>query len=193
MYLARGLLMNPRTTPAQRASVQSLLYNSHEKWAIKQAQEFKSRFNSCKNIPTKDLVLSSKLGLLKSLQKYNGASQFAKFTEIYVKSELIRTLKQHSKSIAVVLEEPEEVESAHDSAPSSNNNEFFQKAWAYVNTFDAFTKRVVQIKYDHEFSFKSSNRQIAEIMCCSEETVRKAVAKFSAGMRQDILCEYASV
>jgi len=194
MYLARGILMNPRTTPAQRASVQSLLYNTHEKWAIKQALEFKSRFPFCKNIPAKDLVLSGKLGLFKSSQKYNGASQFAKFAEIYVKSELIRTLKLHSKSIATSsLAEPEKVESTQESAPSSSNTDFYEKAWSYVNTFDAFTMRVVHLKYDPEFAVKSSNRKIADIMCCSEETVRKAVAKFSAGMRQDILCEYASV
>ena len=193
MYLARGILMNPRTTPAQRASVQSLLYNCHENWATKQAREFKSQYISCKNIPIKDLVLSGKLGLLKSSQRYNGASQFAKFAEIYVKSELIRTLKLHSKSIAASLAEPEKVESAQESAPSSSNTDFYEKVWSYVNTFDAFTQRVVQIKYDPEFAVKSSNRKIADIMCCSEETVRKAVAKFSAGMRQDILCEYASV
>lgn len=193
MYLARGLLMNPRTTPAQRASVQSLLYNSHENWATKQAREFKSQYISCKNIPIKDFVISSKIGLLKSSQKYNGATQFAKFAEIYVKSELIRTLILHSKSAATaIIEDPEAVESDHESAPSSNN-EFYQKAWEYINTFDAFTKRVVHLKYDHEFKVKASNKHIANIMCCSEETVRKAVTHFSSGMRQDILCEYASV
>ena len=184
--------MNPRATPAQRASVQTLLYNSHEKWAIKQAQEFKSRYSSCKNIPIKDLILSGKLGLLKSSQKYNGATQFARYSEIYVKSELIRTLILHSKSIATSLAEPEEVESTHESAPSSNN-EFYRKAWEYINSFDAFTKRVVHLKYDPELAIKASNKHIANIMCCSEETVRKAITRFGAGMRQDILCEYACV
>jgi len=192
MYLARGILMNPRTTPAQRASVQSLLYTSYEKWAIKQAQEFKSRYPSCKNIPAKDFVLSGKLGLFKSSQKYNGTTQFTRFSEIYVKSELIRTLIRHSKSIATSLAEPEEVESTHESTPSSNN-EFYRKAWEYINSFDAFTKRVVHLKYDPELAVKSSNRQIANIMCCSEETVRKAITRFSVGMRQDILCDYACV
>jgi hypothetical protein len=194
MYLARGILLNPRATPAQRASVQSLLYTSHENWAIKQAREFKCRFQSCKNIPTKDFILSSKLGLLKSLRKYNGATPFVRFSEIYVKSELIRTLKLHSKSnVIATIENPETIESSQESAPSSSNTDFYETAWSYVNTFDAFTVRVLHLKYDPEFAVKSSNRQIANIMCCSEETVRKSVAKFSAGMRQDILCKYASV
>ena len=41
MYSARGLLMNPAITDAQRHSVQKLLYISHEKWAAKKAIEFK--------------------------------------------------------------------------------------------------------------------------------------------------------
>lgn len=190
MYLARGILLNRGATPAQRASVQTLLYTSYEKWAIKKAQEFKCRYPSCRNIPIKDFVISSKFGLLKSSQKYNGATQFVKFAEIYVKSELIRTLILHSKYTATtIIEEPESVESA----PDHSNTEFYRKAWEYINTFDPFTKRVVHLKYDPMFAVKSSNRQIANIMCCSEETVRKAVAHFSAGMRQDILCDYACV
>jgi hypothetical protein len=76
---------------------------------------------------------------------------------------------------------------------NSVENEFYRSAWAYVDTLDAFAKRIVWLKYTYEFKVQNSNKQIAELMCCSEETVRKSLIKFSDGMRQEVLCSYMSV
>jgi len=196
-YLARGLLSNPHITPFQKASIQNIFYISHEKWAVKKAKEFKHRYN-CRNISTKDFVLSSKLGLLKSSKKYNGRSQFTKFAEIYVKSELINTLKIQNK---ILVDQYDLLDTAQSSDTAQSieksqqvaNNQFYESAWQYIDTFDAFTKRVIHLKYDYDFNVRCSNQKIATMMCCSEETVRKSVARFSVGIRQEILAKYANV
>lgn len=309
MYSARGLLMNPRLTKDQRASIQNLLYVSHEKWAIKKATDFKQLHHyKCRDISIDELALSGKIGLLKSSRKYNGGSPFVKFSEIYVKSELLRamtarlsvtscisptrrmqsrnatTVRYQSVSVidgeefSLFLQEPvglshtlpslqssstfflrtsqrypggvplenpctsfashpeyfavpegnsssghfaslrlaslrlenprtspslplricsrshsalffantnfikkisSHTDSIHSTQPHSidtiQNNDVYASMWQYVDSLDAFTKRVVWLKYDVEFNVKCSNTKIAELMCCSEETVRKSL------------------
>ena len=213
MYSARGLLMNPTITQPQRESIQKLLYSAHEKWAIKKAIEFKQLHRyKCWDISADELILSSKIGLLKSSRRYNGLSPFAKFSEIYVKSELLRTLtmrlsmtscismkdrmkSNRTESIRRTVSAVNHILKSDTQTPIMNSveKEFYRTAWAYVNTLDVFTKRTVWLKYDYEFKVIHSNKQIAELMCCSEETVRKAITRFSDGMRQEVLCSYTSV
>ena len=59
------------------------------------------------------------------------------------------------------------------------NKEFYKSVWDFVDTFDPLTKYVIRAKYDPEFKVRKSTTQIAEMMCCSEETVRKSVNLFS--------------
>ena len=203
MYSARGLLMNPALTVAQRQSVQNLLYVSHEKWAIKKAKEFKQLHHyKCRDISTDELVLSSRIGLLKSSKKYDGRSAFVRFSEIYVKSELLRTLtmrlsstrdrlkSSQSAKITRVVEMLDRLVPSETPTPEENQktSEFYKSVWQFVDTLDAFTKRIIWLKYDYEFKVQRSNIQIAEMMCCSEETVRKSVVKFSDGMQKEVLC-----
>lgn len=214
MYSARGLLMNPSITVVQRQSVQKLLYSAHEKWAIKKAIEFKQFHRyKCRDISTDELILSSKIGLLKSSKNYDGRAAFNRYAEIYVKSELLRTLSMRlsitncistkdrmstkQTNVTRVVEILNSLLTIKSEQPTplanSAENDFYLNAWAYVDNLDAFTKRVVWTKYNYEFKVQNSNKQIAELMCCSEETVRKAITRFSHGMRQEVLCSYTSV
>ena len=213
MYCARGLLMSPRLTQDQRSSIQNLLYVTHEKWAIKKAVEFKKfHYYKCRDISTEDLVINSKIGLLKSSRIYNGRTAFTKFSDIYVKSELLRTMTAHLSATScfskkermrsnrtVSIHRPVTpmnfVLRSETPTPLENSiqTDFYRNAWDYVDTLDAFTKHIVCTKYDYEFNVINTNKKIAVLMCCSEETVRKAIIRFSDGMRQEVLCSYMSV
>ncbi len=59
------------------------------------------------------------------------------------------------------------------------HKEFYKSVWDFVDTFDPLTKYIIRAKYDTEFKVRKSTTQIAEMMCCSEETVRKSVNLFS--------------
>jgi hypothetical protein len=93
MRSIRRLLNNPALPPMERATVQRVLFVSHEKWAAKKAREFKAFHRyKCRDISLDELVLAGKAGLFKSSQKYDGGAEFVRFSEIYVKSELLKTM-----------------------------------------------------------------------------------------------------
>ena len=48
--------------------------------------------------------------------------------------------------------------------------------WEKID-LDSFSKRVFQYKYDIHFNKIRSNREISELMCCSEETIRMHLKK----------------
>jgi hypothetical protein len=270
IYFVRGVLMNPTLTSSQRdvqvfsnlpelsewgifesekegglsPTIQNLLYITHEQWAKKQAFDFKClHCHKCRDLSLEDLEFSSKIGLMKSATKYNGKTTFAGFSEIYVKSELLRTITSHL-SITSCLSMKERIRSKNQDVSVSSSSsssvetqdtsssvdcpiiirqyiprskplristvtgetngdytrtdrpryivsaifppkmeiehkEFYKSVWDFVDTFDSLTKYVIHTKYDPEFKVRKSNAQIAELMFCSEETVRKAVNLFS--------------
>lgn len=96
MNIITNLIKNEILDVYQRSKIDTILYNAYEKWAVKKAKDFK-KFHKykCRNIDVNDLVLSSKFGLLKSIKKYNGKSHFLYFSDIYVKSELLKTLTEY--------------------------------------------------------------------------------------------------
>jgi len=218
LYSIRGLLLRSPLNEEQRASLQNLLYVTHEGWAVKQAVQFKKMHPyKCRNISTEELVLSGKFGLLKSSKRYNGRTTFIRFSEIYVKSELLRTMtirlsttscdsmKERMRSVknrGGVALQPRKiyryagaVSSTEEPTPckKQSQTDFYDFAWQFIDTLDAFTKYIVKLKYDYEFNVKRTHRNIASIMCCSEETVRKAFNRFSAEMQQEVLCFYTNV
>lgn len=96
MNLIVNLIKNPNLNLNQREKINYILYKSYEKWAIKKAVEFKKyHYYKCKNIDKNELILYSKLGLFKSIKKYNGNSSFIYFSEFYVKKELLNVLTSH--------------------------------------------------------------------------------------------------
>lgn len=186
-------------------NIPNLLYITHEQWAKKQAAEFKIlHYHKCRDLALEDLEFSSRIGLMKSASRYNGKIKFTDFSAIYVKSELLRTLTAHLSMTACLSQkermraktttENSGVETTypiiirHDRQTVSaifqpqveiQHKEFYRSVWDFVETFDPLTKYVVRSKYDSEFKVRKSNTQIAEMMSCSEETVRKAVNLFS--------------
>jgi len=215
LYSIRGLLLKSPLNQDQRASLQNLLYVTHQSWAVKQAVKFKElHYYKCRDITTEDLVLSSKFGLLKSSRIYDGRTTFTRFSEIYVRSELLRTMTTRL-SVTTCVSAKDRMKSAKTRTKSIPNppysyqgpitsleprpyckqkrTNFYDFVWQYVDTLDAFTKRAVTLKYDYEFNVKNTNRNIATLMCVSEETLRKTFNQFSTEMQREVLCFYTSV
>lgn len=91
-----NLIKNKELTPFHRNKINNILYLYYEKFAIQKALEFKNFHKfKCKNIDKEDLIICSKIGLYKSITKYNGNSQFSYFANLYIKYELLNTLTQH--------------------------------------------------------------------------------------------------
>ena len=101
MNLINKLVQNPLLQNQERETVNNILYKAYEKWAIKQAINFKLLHKyKCDNIKTEELIFYSKIGLFKSIKKYNGKYNFINYSSIYVKSELLKLLtEKYSLSI----------------------------------------------------------------------------------------------
>jgi len=203
-----------------RDKSEHILYKYFEKWAINKAYEFK-KFHKykCTNIFIEDLIIATKIGLLKSVRKYNGKSSFTNYASIYIKSELLKILTSHfsssilSKSYRsknktnmssndiiiykqllntkiIHSDEIWQLEKIHN---NNNDNDIYNNILNNVNnsfeleeiisiinsSLTPFLKRVFYLKYSIDFTPIRSNRHIAELMCCSEEYIRKSLITIS--------------
>ena len=49
-----------------------------------------------------------------------------------------------------------------------------------------FTKKVLQLKFSFEFNKIRTNKEISELLCCSEETVRKNILKITNNLTEHL-------
>ena len=201
------LIKNPRLTLEQRSKINYILYCSYEKWAIKMANNFiYLHRNKCRNLTYDDIVMSSKIGLFKSIQKYNGCYYLLNYSYFFVKGEMLKTLTEHHSASSVqrslrirnkqkfTTDELVQYnrmigvnkldyvnyslfDSSTPSLANDNDNNNLRELWEQINELDPFSKRVILLKYDSDFKRRLTNKQVAEIMCCSEETIRKIVIR----------------
>ena len=212
--LINNLVQNPLLKNKERDQINIILYKAYEKFAIKKAIEFKNLHKyKCRNIKIEELFFSSKMGLFKSIKKYNGKYQFINYSTIYINSELYKLLtEKYSLSIL-----PKSYRSKSKSALSitelikykrllntklSCQYETWQLDTIFVNNQDIneenkingkneekydlketihnlrpFSKRVLQLKYNLNDNVIISNKKIAKLMGCSEETIRKELLR----------------
>jgi len=99
--LINNLVQNPSLQNKERSTINLILYNAYEKWAIKKALDFKNLHkHKCNNIKTEELIFYSKIGLFKSIKKYNGKHDLINYSSIYVNSELLKLVtEKYSLSI----------------------------------------------------------------------------------------------
>ena len=87
------ILQHKETPPNIKNTVKNIIYHAYEKLAISEAYKFKKfHLYKCKNISINDFLLSSKLGLYKSIQKYNGYTNFENYSKKYIHGELYKCL-----------------------------------------------------------------------------------------------------
>lgn len=221
----RNLIQHPKMTPNHRHALNQLLYKSYEKWAISKAVEFKSLHkHKCRNIDIAELVFASKIGLFKSIQKYNGKYDLLNYSSMFVRSELLSVVTDtYSMSIypkrircknksglcysrrndarsfvgefneidayrynhlltvqPFSMYEPWKIElmGALQHTSSVNTIEKYETTdtiRAYLDKQPLFIKRLCLLYMNH---FSKTNRipsrkYMAEMMCCSEETIRQ--------------------
>lgn len=215
MHSARRLLNNPALPTVERTTIRRVLFVSHEKWAVKQAKEFKTLHRyKCRDISLDELAFAGKVGLFKSSQKYDGRIEFVRFSEIYVKSELLNAMtsrlsttsclskreRMSSKTPTRSLENDYKrvpqiyrLDTFNDCVASSEltpveryqTTEFINIHTETIQSCNnVFVKRAIMLKWwrHPETNKPLSNSRIAELMCCSEETVRKTAINIRKGL-----------
>ena len=208
LTLINNLIQNPLLQNKERERINLILYAAYEKWAIKKAYDFKTLHKyKCRHIQNEELVLSSKVGLFKSITKYNGKHSLTNYSSIYVNSELLKLLTE--KHALSVLPKKYRIKNKANFSKTelkkynyllntklSSQYEDWQIDLIFVNKEDIlskiiqknqedddiynllnsttiFSKRFIYLKYYLHRNKVLSNAIVSELMCCSEETIRK--------------------
>lgn len=101
IIMINNLIQNPHLKSQEREKINYILYRAYEKYAIKKALDFKILHKfKCTDIKKDELILVSKIGLFKSIKKYNGKHDILHYSSIYINSELLKLLtEKYSLSI----------------------------------------------------------------------------------------------
>jgi RNA polymerase sigma factor (sigma-70 family) len=204
MQLINNLIQNPRIKNIDREKINLILYNAYKKFAISKAIEFKSMHKyKCINIKKDELIFSSKIGLYKAIQKYNGKGNFINYSTIYINSELLRLLtdtyslsslpkkyrrknqqneqNKYKNLLNInlcILYEPWQVDTmfvSNENIADKINKKYeeSEKQNELTVNLSPFTKRIIYLKYYLYLNTTLSNKRVSELMSCSEETIRK--------------------
>ena len=212
IVMINNLIRNPDLKSQEREKINIILYKAYEKFAIKKASDFKLLHKfKCSDIKKDELILVSKIGLFKSIKKYNGKHNILHYSSIYINSELLKLLtekyslsilpkKYRSKSkISLskteliryknllninlsVLYEPWQIDLIFKNNEDILNKlnekyEEIEKLNLLYNELSPFTKRIIYLKYYFYQNEIISNKYVAILMCCSEETIRIELLK----------------
>lgn len=217
--LINSLIQNPLLPIKERSTIHLILYKSYEKWAIKKAVDFKNLHKyKCKNIQLEELIFYSKIGLFKSVKKYNGKYNFINYSTIYVNSELLKLLtetyslsnvpKKYRSKSKVFFSENElnkyqflleknlacqyknwEIDSLFvKNNKNEESNKIIQKYTdinelkLVMDNISPEAKTIFNLKYDYNGNKIRSNKNIAQLLGCSEETIRK---NFKNGIKME--------
>ena len=201
--IVNKLIRSDKISTSTRNNLNKILFFGYEKWAEKQAYEFKKKnYYKCSRIPNDELINYAKCGLHRCTLNYNGYSNFTNYASIYVHFELKQALtdsyslsilpkKMRVSSKANMTEIEKEnykkllnVETRsnpsflYDNKQETpidvyNRHENNYELWVKINELDPFTKRCLHLKYSYNFEQIRSNKEVANMMSCSAETIRK--------------------
>jgi hypothetical protein len=164
----------------------NLIYESYENWAIKQSHVFKQYHTYlCRDISGHELAIYGCIGLKKAVDNYdpNKCGLFTRYADFYLKNALykgVRKLKPINsiKCEDYVLENIYLKPETNDILDIYINKNMYNDKWIDLgNRLNSFEFRCVTYKYSFEFDKKMTNEKVAELMCCSEESVRKVMTK----------------
>ena len=165
------LIRNPNLQTQQHISIQKILFNYYSAWAKNKAYVFKREHRYiCKNCRIDDLTTAALTGLYKGTQKYNGNSSFTHYVNYYIQGELYKATRR-AKIVTMPNTSPEYV--------PITNTEYIDFWTTILSRTDItpFQKKIIEYKFSQSVNKINSNKQIAKLMACSEETVRQSLKK----------------
>lgn len=195
----RRILTHPETPLEIAHKTRKVIYVHYESWALHRAQTFrKSRPGLCKHISNDELAVYASRGLIRAIQgcdfDYLRDTPFSVYASKWIDYELLDGMTE-LQAITTLPKRFHKRKGIHNRryfrVRPIANREFYAKkriqdeyaekhsyeeAWEEVDTAisDVFENRVFRLKYSATLDKLRSNAEIAELMGCSEETVRKA-------------------
>ena len=197
------ILSHPETPLEIVKKTRKVIYLHYESWAIHRAHVFrKSRLGICRHISADELAVYASRGLIRAIEGCDFANfpdtLFSAYAAKWVDYELLdgMTTLQSITTLPKRFHKRKGVQNRrHFRVRTIENREFyvknrnleeedgyarnraFENAWEEIDSVitDPFAKRVFRLKYSATLDQVRSNAEIAELMTCCEETVRKTV------------------
>jgi len=201
-------------TEEQRNKINTILYKSHEQYSVKRSLIFKkNHYNNCNKISKNEIIFYGKMGLWKSILKYDGRINFTYFAALNIHYEHLNALNDaHSLSILPVsirrkskknltqieMNEYKKLLNVNLHGDTSfwknnlngddNDNQYnlykYKKLWSHIHTLDPVLKEIIYLKYDNNFDIIRKNKDIAEMKSLSTETIRKRLNKIKKEIKK---------
>lgn len=186
------------TTDSMRNKINYILFKRHIPFVHSMVNEFRNLHkHKCKNMKY-DLILYGYKGLFEGIIKYDAKCLFTVFVGYYIKwsmykcltdNHVISTIPKHERRRSIsnrkyVYHEEKRYLSGYDYLKSTNdvcyihNYHEYEYMWKKIHLLDPFIIRIFHYKFDFYFNKIRTNIEIAELMCCSEEYVRKNIKRY---------------
>ena len=197
------IIKHPNPVPIIREKVNKILFFYYNDWSLSKAYSFKKlHCNKCLHIPLSELSMYASMGLLQSIERYDGTTEFTQYATFYINGELYnaitklhpitpisKKIRRQKKEIFVknpevfILNDKEwllnnlSVKRFKEQQEHESFHQYFiyKEAWDKINTLDPFTKRILHYKYNFYFDKIRTNQEISELLCVSNETIRKKI------------------
>ncbi len=203
MSQIKTILRHPNKSDYMVDKISQILYQHYKYKAFDMAYDFKQfHYKQCKNIDFAELKLYASRGLLMAIKNYNPEYPFINHMKIYVKGQLhvgltdLYPLTILPKTVRISKKWKKENRKTYIKLLNTNfvgNNQYlyeknmdcyklqsreysiFIKVWDIINNIDIEYQRIMKYKYNFFMETIRSNSEVAELMCCSHECVRKKI------------------
>lgn len=165
-------------------------------------------YRKSKNIGKEDMLAYAYKGLYDAVNHYNGKYCFVNFARVHINGALYKSLTEHNQiSIIPKHQRRKKVQHIEDKHFELRKNVYLHKRdyltskipepydattpqqslrtidlymqkWNTIHTFPPFVKRCFYLRFDFYFNLIRSNKEVAELMCCKEEWVRRNIANY---------------
>ena len=193
------------TTPSMRHKINHILFYRHIPFVYTMTYRFRQmHYRKSKNINKEDMIAYAYKGLYDAVQNYNGRYSFVNYAKCHVNGALYKSLTEHNQiSVLSKRQRQRKVENKNHEYFDLRRNTYLQKRdyiasdsyvesslytidviniymqkWRKINQFPPFVKRCFHLKFNFYFNRIRSNKDVAELMCCKEEWVRRNIAKY---------------
>lgn len=191
-----------QTTPSMKQKIETIVFHRHLPLVYRMTTDFrKFHRKKSQNILLDDMQAFAYKGLLDATRKYNGKHNFANYAKIYIQGALYKSLTTHHPISTIpkdirrkkttqfdpdIYEKRKNIylekhDTLHSTIETNHYNkqiqyEQYNQIWNTIQSFSPFTSRCFRLKFNFFFQVVRSNKQVAELMCCSEELVRRHIS-----------------
>ena len=201
--LLQSYVISEDTTDSMRQKVNHILFQRHIPFVYGMTHQFRNvHYRKSKNINKEDMLAYAYKGLYDAVKKYNGKYLFVNYAKLHVNGALYKALTEHNQISVlskhqrrkkvqyidhnyyalrknVYLQKKDSLLSTQTSVEETIETiDIYMEKWKTINQFPPFVRRCFHFRFDFYFNCIRVNKEVADLMCCKEEWVRRNIANY---------------